>query len=130
MNEGFAHYYASIAFNRTDQDDCYFHHWKESRGTVDCEDTGGVLVEAYMLNRCYATSQSGRGVELDWWRTYWDLRVKGSVTDQDMRTWFQTADSWTDTDVYSKLNAAANDMGGTLNATWDDPAVPNNRIDF
>jgi len=130
MNEGFAHYYASIAFNRTDQDDCYFHHWKESRGTVDCEDTGGSLVEAYMLNRCYATSQSGRGVELDWWRTYWDLRVKGSVTDQDMRTWFQTADSWTDTDVYSKLNAAANDMGGTLNATWDDPAVPNNRIDF
>jgi len=129
-NEGFAHFYASAAFNNAGSNfNCYVHHW--GRGTVNCASTGNDTagyVEAFMNLECGAGTVVGRGVELDWWRAFWDVRTQGTpnlVSYSEMTSWLSGAGAWNNTNVYSILDAEANSVGGSLDAAWNAAEVDN-----
>ena len=135
MNEGHSHFYASAAFNSASETDCYLHHWGSGRGTINCEsgsNSTNNYSTLYMENECSATSHDGKGVELDWWRTFWDLRTNSSVTYADMKSWLEDGSAravWDDDDVYEALDDEANSIGGTFDSTWSTAAQTYNGID-
>ncbi len=88
-NEGFAHYYAAVTFNKTNQTNCAFMYRYDQDfdldGTVDfagietmnCEGSPiwsmtSVGAKDYLDEFCDGPLED-RGTELDWLRFFWDL---------------------------------------------------------
>lgn len=126
FNEAFASYFAAVAFNNTSQTDCSFYH--PSFGGVDCESGELALPVQFMETNC-APVAAGRGVEVDMLRALWDVHTNsGGVSMQDVVDWlsvpaawppFCTYGCWRKDNAYSRLDAAANTVGGLLNTNWD-----------
>jgi hypothetical protein len=129
--EGFAHFYATDAFNSHDSEQAAFNYYKDEFGlgmpVVDVEhgyvdnSQFGAFPDAFMESRACGTAWSGRGVELDWLRTFWDMHADGStpISFSAITAWIDGASAWGDEDTFSKLDSAANAVGGSLNSTWD-----------
>ncbi len=95
VTEGFSQFFATAVWNRIDQQDGWFHYYKEDykNGTVkevDMESgsAGGQL--AYLYNVCEPEGSNmdkqGLGTELDWARQLWDyLTNPGTIEDPPTR---------------------------------------------
>jgi hypothetical protein len=124
-SEGWAHFYAADVWNDHGEDNCGFEYYKEVGGdddpTVDCESANGDFPRERLDADCGGTSQ--HGVELDWLRQFWDVHTNSSTVNSPhfttMSSWLETAGSWSRSDVYTVLDAEANDVGGDLNTYWD-----------
>jgi hypothetical protein len=73
---------------------------------------------------------NGLGVEWDWTRQFWDMHTNGTShpSMNTMLGWIAQANnstSWTKYNYYSLLDAAANNVGGSLNTLWDGTKVDN-----
>ena len=134
FTEGFAHFFSASAWNNFGADtDCVFRYWADS--TIDCE---GSLTsnwpEAYMETLCYNTSHTGRGVELDWLRQFWDVQTDGTQPNfDDMMEWVQSSwffavpPDWED--PYFQLDNVADLLDGAIDSNWD-AAKGTNGIDW
>lgn len=115
-NEGWAHYYAALAFNTTSDHNCWFYYYKSvdwndddnndpaatncEGGWMDLHLSAGETLEAeqddwmdrdYLVEGCYAREGGeldNRGTEFDWLRFWWDFD-----TDQS-RTFDNAVDIW------------------------------------
>jgi hypothetical protein len=131
-SEGFAHFYSADVWNDDDEDDCGFEYWRTVEGVgtpaVDCEYGGGDFPLGYLEDACGGTAQ--HGVELDWLRAFWDVHTNGSTPPSftGVANWLDNAGSWSRSNVYSVLDAEADDVGGSLETNWD-AAVFANGID-
>ncbi|MCB9670167.1 MAG: hypothetical protein H6736_17480 [Alphaproteobacteria bacterium] len=120
-NEGFAHYYAAVSWNLTNQTDCRFGYYKpvdfNHDGTSDpgsnlnCEGgpalttpPGGsppapVAAGDYLADQC-ATPYGNRGTEYDWLRFWWDIDTDGGLSTTDIADIWDLADpyAWRPTD--------------------------------
>ena len=73
---------------------------------------------------CDGTSQANRGVEVDWLRQFWDVKVDGSnpqfidVMIWVLNSWFYDVPPGWDY-PYVQLDSAADDFGGGINTNWD-----------
>lgn len=135
LAEGFAHFYAADVFNSHSSENCAFNYYKDEFGlgfpTVDCEGsttTGDQSVNgdypvAFMENKPCGSAWSGRGVEVDWARALWNIHSEQSSptgpTFNAIMSWLRNANSWTNTSVYSELDAEASQIGGPLNTWWN-----------
>ena len=135
-SEGFAHYYAAVSFNRTDEYDCGFAYYKPTDWNLDLttdptdvscelEPFSGVLNIDYLGNWCDGTL-GNRGTEWDWLRFLWDLDTDEGVTTTTIFDIYDSSNpgSWTVRGTGSggsypsaRLRAAA-DTEGVL-AEWD-----------
>jgi hypothetical protein len=133
-NEGFAHFYSAVSWNDGDaqNSNCWFEYYKTVNGDddpeVNCDnDTSNADFDlAYLETNCGGTS--GRGVELDWMRAFWNVHTSGASnrpTFTAIVNWMDDADPPGDTDVYAELDAEANTVGGQLNTNWDSTKVTN-----
>jgi hypothetical protein len=119
--EAAASFFAALTWNNTTATNGWFGHpWF---GDVDIESGQVDLVLAYMNNRCNPGSAgvAGMGTEIDWLRQLWDVRTNASrPTMNNMYDWmdYQGATMNT-TNVYTKLDTAANNVGGNVNTNWD-----------
>jgi hypothetical protein len=127
--EGFAHFYAAAVFNSHTDDspyECWLHYYKTVDGDptpiVNCELDwpDGPFDERSMENNC-STPWAGMGTELDWFRTFWDVLSDPptAFTVEDITDWLDSAEYWHDYFAYDRLDAAANAIGGDLDAKWD-----------
>jgi hypothetical protein len=129
--EGFAHFYSAAVFNwhGIGHFDCSYHYYKSIGGDdtpiVDCDEANGPFDVQYMESNC-ASPWSGMGTELDWMRTFWDMlsanpAIPGDPTLEvdDILAWFDSAEYWHNYDAYKNLDAAADLIGGDLDAHWD-----------
>jgi hypothetical protein len=131
LKEGHAHFFSADVWNDHTEDDCVFRYWKDEFGlgipTVDCEAADAQYPLAFMEANCGA-SWSGKGVDVDWLRTFWDVHTNGTgqaVTIPTMVDWMYDATAWGNTSGYSELDAQANVVGGTLNSNWNSAASEN-----
>ena len=126
FTEGVAHFFAAATWNEFEsggESDCIFRYWSDS--TIDCE---GSLTsswpEAYMETNCSSSSHTDRGVELDWLRQFWDVKVDGSNPQfSDVMNWL-TAGYFVDIppgwdDPYFRLDQTSDGLGGGINTNWD-----------
>lgn len=119
IGEGFGHFYAADVWNSHNEDDCAFEYWGAGTPAIDCENGMVDYPQAYMENEC-DESYAGRGVELDWLRQFWDVHTEGGQPSMNaMLDWMSSAVAWGTTNGYSRLNTAANAVGGSINANWD-----------
>lgn len=78
--------------------------------------------EQFMNQECQFGTIVGRGVELDWWRAFWDVKTQNGLnlaSYSQMSFWLSSAGTWGNENVYSILDAEANVQGGSLNAAWN-----------
>lgn len=133
--EGWANFYAALAFNRTDESDCAFMYNKnqdfdrdgvnDSIGGTDsisCEaspiwDPVAVPSDDYLGNLC-DTPYAHRSVELDWMRFFWDLTTDQDVSFSDLgdlwdianpRTWNAVGVNGSSSNPWPRIEAAALD---------------------
>jgi len=83
ITEGFAQFYATAVFNRLDEQDGWFHYYKDDYkdGAVTVVDMNDDLVggtSAYLETICDGPVE-GFGVELDWARQFWDYMTDPGV---------------------------------------------------
>lgn len=145
FSEGAAYFYAVDIFNRHDQDDCVFRYYGFEQSpydyypTVNCEDganhrPGDYYPAAFMETVCTAwgPAWAGRGVELDWMRTFWGVHTSGSTPPSynAMLLWMKNAADWSSGSptVFEALDDRAELQGGALNGNWE-AAAPANGID-
>jgi hypothetical protein len=105
--EGFAHYYAAVSWNKTNESDCYYVpnkivDWDADGSTTGSWDTSGVFtcegggpvspsttIDArdFYTDYCMAGgSNNNRGTEYDWLRFFWDLDTDESMSFTDILT--------------------------------------------
>lgn len=90
--EGWAHFYAAVAFNSTAEPNCRFWYYKTMDWNLDsvtagdplkhdCEDAPmtGVPAADYLGGMCSGTL-TNRGTEFDWLRFWWDLTTDQAVS--------------------------------------------------
>lgn len=122
FTEGLANFMSVVAFNSENETDCFMRYW--GNFNVDCESTS-THSNAYMENACYSTSHTDKGVELDWMKQFWDVftNSNGVLNMDHIGDWLAGATNvypfvpWID--PYEQLDAAADNIGGTLNTNWD-----------
>ncbi|WP_444995954.1 hypothetical protein [Aliikangiella sp. IMCC44359] len=119
-SEGFAHFYAAVAFNDTSQDNCSFHYYKNEFGNdsspiVNCEAGNGQFVTRYLENECVG-SQNGYSTELDYLRAYWDVLTDGTGNPSftSIINWGSRA-NWGTSNATQRLNSSAT---STINNKW------------
>jgi hypothetical protein len=128
--EGFANFYAAASFNLPNSGaDCWM---RVGPTRVDC---AGTMTHAarWMETQCVNGTFGARGVELDWLRAFWDVRVFGATRPSmnTMLRWIRDADDvnrWMSTNAYGLLDAEANDTathGTAINTNWDAAKVAN-----
>lgn len=129
-HEGFASYYAAVAWNKTQESNCTYvlHHWNDwnldgvdnDTRVFSCEGAvpGESDAEDYAGQFCGAASNQGS--QLDWMRFFWDLDNKEGLNTTDIvDLWVASSpDTWTATGVGSgagfpsfELEAAADRLG-------------------
>jgi hypothetical protein len=133
LTEGVAHFFSAATWNDfSSQTDCLFQYWDGS--TIDCE--AGLSTDwpvAYMETLCSTSSNTNRGVELDWLRQMWDVKTDGTGPFfGDLLDWLLTAYvygffGWGD--PYGQLEDSSDAFGGALNSNWDN-AKSVNGIDW
>lgn len=135
FNEGFAHFYASAAWNDVTESDCYMD--SIGVGLVDCEiKRTPPQAEVDWAVRYMETQLSapfgGYGVKLDWWRMFWDVRTDYYGLDfEEMADWMSSADTWTDTTVYDELEAEASQIGNPFyGSSWTAASDTSNGINY
>ena len=146
--EGFAHYYAAVAFNNdTTETDCSFHTYKpydfdqdgddEDAQPVDC--AGDPLIADYLDSpasftitgtdyysaNCITDGGHNRGVELDWLEFLWHLDTVDSLDPEDFGTIYAYARdnyTWLPTGNGTGAGYPATDLLSAANylnsATW------------
>lgn len=125
IGEGYAHFYSADIWNNHYEDDCSFEYWGSGTPAIDCENGMLDYPQAYMENEC-APTYGGRGVELDWLRQLWDVHTEGSEPSMNqMLGWMSSAAVWNATNGYSRLNTAADAVGGAINTNWDNRKAQN-----
>lgn len=142
FNEGFASFVAGRAFNAPGQSDCWI--VLQEGSVVNCEgdNPNPDIPVRHMERNCEddqgADDWEGLGNETDWHRTFWDMHSpNGNPSVNQMLTWMKDANNstaWAKDNVYSLLDAEANDIGGTLNNRWNSASAggtgtDNNGID-
>jgi hypothetical protein len=128
--EGWGHFVAADLFNSHGQSDCFMWYWFGTGVSVDCEDYDQTAnAEAFHRNVC--GGGSGRGVELDWFRQFWDIHGSGGANMAQLKNWFLDAGDWQPGTAYSILDAAAQQQGATLRNRWNAAAgwIPGNGYD-
>lgn len=108
IKEGWAHFYAAVAFNELTETDCGFVYYKSQNYDLDlsiesadphaisCEagpifTLSSVDAKAYMEDWCDGT-WTNRGVELDWLRFWWDfLQEESTVNFADCASIYDNA---------------------------------------
>lgn len=158
MTEGFAQFYSADVWNRHTQEDCTFRYYKWEydisplfspavqtacagiNPVIDCEGFGAdpchadaFLENKHMYWNC-GVPLVGRGSEVDWMRTFWDIHTASHLTSSPpsfntIANWLRDSTPWSDTNVYQKLDQQANIVGGTLDTQWD-YFSSFNRIDY
>jgi hypothetical protein len=129
-NEGFASYYAAVAWNQTQELNCTYvlHRWNDwnldgvdnDTRVFSCEGAvpGESDAEDYAGQFCGAASN--QGTQLDWMRFFWDLDNKEGLNTTDIvDMWVVSSpDTWTSTGIGSgagypsfELEAAADQLG-------------------
>jgi hypothetical protein len=136
--EGFAHYYAAVAFNNTTHSDCRFRYYKGSDWdldfdrddrTINCNGAPmtGVPYRNYLGFMCDGT-KTNRGVEMDWMRFLWELDYTEGITttkifdvfDQsNPRTWAPRDGASSKRPASRLLSAASSEGIGSEWAYWD-----------
>lgn len=127
LGEGFAHFFATDAFNSHGQSGAIFGYYKyldqQDPYIVNVENgpTGGVT--AYMENMCVGTPFDGRGTELDWLRTFWDYHTNpgsqpGHTLIMDEMRRAHDDDGFGSSAAYQTMRTAAGADG--LKARWDE----------
>jgi len=109
--EGFASFYGAAAFNDKSQPDCAYWHG----ATMDCEYHSASHPLAKQRTVC--GGRSGRGVQWDWTRQFWDVY---QATDfASVMGFLGAADSSAHTkkNTYVRLDWAAN--WSNVNSVWD-----------
>lgn len=141
--EGFAQFYAADVWNNHNEENCYFKSYKRGPDTdgpggnpqvslpnVNCEldspdpdpPAGILLPRGYMENMCGADASdlAGKGVEIDWVRTYWNVHTEGGGVDfWEMMEWMDDAQSWNSQQPYNFLDDAAQLRNDQLETNWD-----------
>ncbi len=141
--EGFAHYYAAVAFNNdTTETDCSFHTYKpydfdqdgddEDAQPVDC--AGNPVIDNspetspasftitgadYYGTNCIADGAHNRATELDWLEFLWHLDTTGTLAPEDFGTIYAYARAnytWNETGDGSGTNYPAYDLLSAANA--------------
>lgn len=114
-SEGWAHFYAAVAFNDSSDTSCGFVYYKPqdynlntvvetaANTYLDCDigpTSPNVADFAYMETYCDGTFEN-RGVELDWLRFWWDFYTETTVTFTTCADIFDGANpkNWNDTDA-------------------------------
>jgi len=132
--EGFAHFYAADVFNNHNEASCKLEYWDSVGGdgtpAVDCAWGHDNFAAAYMESGwrgspyngygCYASNFPGTAVELDYFRTFWDMHTSaGSIGFTTIFEWIAAADNWGNEYAYNELDEEADQIGGSLDAAWD-----------
>ncbi|MEQ1504472.1 MAG: hypothetical protein ABMB14_19695 [Myxococcota bacterium] len=108
--EGWAHYYAALTFNRTDQSDCTFVFNKsadwdgdgaidaKAKEPFDCDGApmwaftpASVSDDNYYADVCVSPPVDDRGTEYDWLRFFWDLSTDEGLTFGDVASVWDAA---------------------------------------
>lgn len=102
--EGFAHFYSASIWNLTSESDCFFKLWSGVK--INCESGDITHPTRYMEKTCnndwdwnqdgvdeYHT-WDGLGVELDWFRVFWNMRTDACSPTASVSTWMS---SWLNT---------------------------------
>ncbi|MCK6526968.1 hypothetical protein L6R50_05200 [Myxococcota bacterium] len=138
VGEGFAHYFAALAFNEIGQD-CWFEYynplnpdWQLDRvltdgRTLDCAGSATAPL-AYLENMRYGPVED-RGTELDWLRFFWSLGQQPGVDHSLLLSIWDAAepDGWAPADgapadrPYTRLRNAA--AGAGIGSVWDSLAA-------
>lgn len=135
--EGFANFYADMAFNNVNEEDCW-NYFPLTGAGMDCDSGVGTDTPRKRLYQTCVTAgsnsgKSGQGVEIDWERVFWNVRTHGTndPSFNSMLQWMAAAEDlgFTKSNIYSKLNQAANSYLGAINNRWDTHSV-NHRIDY
>lgn len=135
-NEGFASYYAAVAWNQTQESDCTYvltRQWadwdldgvNDDADVFSCEGAapGESDAEDYAGEFCAAASN--QGTQLDWMRFFWDLDNKEGLSTTDIvNMWVDSLpETWTSTGIGSgagypsyELESAASLLG--FGADW------------
>lgn len=96
IKEGWAHFYAAVAFNQTNETDCGFIYYKSQNYDLvggneagdphpfSCEagpsfTTSGIGAKNYLEEKCTGDLDD-KGTEMDWLRFWWDLLTEESAT--------------------------------------------------
>lgn len=128
-NEGFASYYAAVAWNQTQETDCtyvlhYSIDWNSDTtnepNVFSCE--GGIpnVIDAEDYAGDFLGAASNQGTQHDWMRFFWDLDNKEGLNTTDIvDMWVASSpDTWTATGTGSgagfpsfELEAAADQLG-------------------
>lgn len=133
LQEGVAHFYAADVFNNDDEDDCAFFYYKQeftdATPDIDCEINGSDLSRTdgfplkFMETNCSTASGglTGRGTEIDWLRTLWDVHTNATTppTFTAIMNWMAGSGTWSSSTAFSTLDTGANSFGGQLNTDWD-----------
>lgn len=146
--EGWANFYAAVAFNATNETDCVFVNYEDQdydlNGSVESEEPhvlscerGPTVVGAkdYYSEICLPRGgvHANRGVPLDWVRFWWDFMTEESsvefstcldiLDNANPRSWMAESDvavaCTTGCAPYNRLELAAHDLL-IDDAVWDD----------
>lgn len=129
LDEGFSHYISALAWNDISTNACFFRYWNRvivggsTTPTINCN-TGSVnFSDKYLETNCTSGGLSGKGVELDWMRFFWDFHMCGGDLDAQ-RTLFENSSSWGTMNAYTILNNQAQSMNN-INTCWNQTASSN-----
>jgi hypothetical protein len=132
--EGFAHFYAADVFNNHNEQDCSFEYYSPVGGdttpVVNCETSNtNFPLRRHEVN-CGGTA--GNGVELDWFRTFWDVHTDAispsvDATFSQIMNWIGSIDpaDYSTTTAYDELDETADGEPDVINDHWDSAAPGN-----
>lgn len=119
--EGWANFFAAKTWNTwNDQNDCWFTLPDIFQTQVDCENANTGWPTRFHHTTC-PSPHTGKGVELDWLRTFWDLHTNPNpeISLATMLAWLDVYGAWDENSAYAALDSAANSMGTVFEANWN-----------
>ena len=138
LNEGFAQFYSTAAWNFNSQTDGWFHYYKDyyKEGTVQDVNvengaTGGST--RYMETHC-SGSDAGRSTELDWQRALWDYLTNSGDAPSHYQILRQLKNAinggdWSNSNAYHAFAGAVADYdaqyGTSFHSRWLEMATWN-----
>ncbi len=123
LSEGFAHFVSTDAFNSHGSENAIFHYYKSGYPDIVNVENGPTGGDTAYLEAVCEPSYAGRGVELDWLRTFWDYHTNGGTGPNHHQIMSQLSEmhddpGYSSNNAYALMSAAA-DADGFLTG-WED----------
>jgi hypothetical protein len=136
--EAFGHFYAADVFNSdAPNSNCWLKHYKWVNGvpppTINCDnglvdwllpEDDAPVAQGYMEFECSGSGNPGRGVMIDWVRTFWNIHTAGSTPSSFTTILDDLLDDvsdepWGNECGYDYIDAHAQTLNNQLETNWD-----------